>query len=138
MKKDFEFIDHTSDIGLKAFGTDLPEAFSNAARGMVSLVTDLSSIHEILFRDFNLKALDKETLLVQWLNELLYYFYTENILFKRFVITSLTDTEIQSRCYGEKVDKSRHKLKREIKSTTYHMLNIEKKDNYQVQVLFDI
>jgi SHS2 domain-containing protein len=138
MKNDFEIIDHTSDIGIRAFGTDLPEAFANAARGMFSLIVDPDSIRESLHRDINVKAPDKEVLLVEWLNELLYYFDTDGIIFKSFEVKSLTDTEIQARCYGEKADKSRHELKRGIKSTTYHMLKIEKKDFYQLQVLFDI
>jgi SHS2 domain-containing protein len=138
MKNDFEIIDHTSDIGIRAFGTDLPEAFANAARGMFSLIVDPDSIRESLHRDINVKAPDKEVLLVEWLNELLYYFDTDGIIFKSFEVKSLTDTDIQARCYGEKADKSRHELKRGIKSTTYHMLKIEKKDFYQLQVLFDI
>jgi SHS2 domain-containing protein len=138
MKKDFEIIDHTADIGLRAFGADLPEAFANAAGGMFSLITDLSPIQEVLFKDIEVKAPDREVLLAEWLNELLYYFDTEQILFKRFEIASLTDTEIRARCYGEKVDRSRHVLKTGIKSATYHMLKVEKKERYQVEVLFDI
>lgn len=138
MKKDFEIIDHTADIGLRAFGSDMAEAFVNAARGMFSLITDLDSIREIVYRDLNVKAPDKEVLLVEWLNELLYYFDTEQILFKRFDIASLTETEIQARCFGEKADRSRHILKMGIKSTTYHLLKVENKDRCQVEVLFDI
>jgi SHS2 domain-containing protein len=138
MKKDFEIIDHTADIGLRAFGSDLPEAFVNAARGMFSLITDLDSVREVICKEILVKAPDQEVLLVEWLNELLYYFDTEQILFKRFDITSLIETEIHAHCYGEKTDRSRHVLKMGIKSTTYHLLKVEKKDCCQVEVLFDI
>jgi SHS2 domain-containing protein len=138
MKKDFEVIDHTADIGLRAFGADLPEAFANAARGMFSLITNLDSIREVICKDLKVEAPDKEVLLVEWLNELLFYFDTEQILFRRFDIDSLTETEVRARCYGEKTDRSRHILKMGIKSTTYHLLKVEKKKRYRVQVLFDI
>jgi SHS2 domain-containing protein len=138
MNKDFEIIDHTADIGLRAFGTDLPEAFINAAKGMFSLITDIDSVQESLFKDLVITAPDIEVLLVEWLNELLYYFDAEQILFKRFEISLLSETEIRTRCYGEKADRSRHRLKMGIKSTTYHMLKVEKKDCCQVEVLFDI
>jgi SHS2 domain-containing protein len=138
MKKDFETIDHTADIGLRAFGSDLAEAFTNAARGMFSIITDLSQIREVITKELNVKAPDREVLLVEWLNELLYYFDTEGLLFKRFEIISLTDTEIKAKCYGEKVDRTRHEIIRSIKSTTYHMLQVTKCEGYQVQVLFDI
>jgi SHS2 domain-containing protein len=138
MEKDFEIIDHTADIGLRAFGSTLVEAFVNAARGMLSLITDPDSIREVIYRDIKVTAPDQEVLLVEWLNELIYYFDTEQLLFRRFEITLLTETEIQARCYGEKTDRSRHILKMGIKSTTYHMLKITKKDRCQAEVLFDI
>jgi SHS2 domain-containing protein len=138
LKKDFETIDHTADIGLRAFGVDLKEAFTNAARGMFSIITNLTLIREIITRELNVRAPDREVLLVEWLNELLYYFDTEGLLFKRFEIISLTDTEIKAKCHVEKVDRSRHEIVRSIKSTTYHMLQVKKYDGFQVQVLFDI
>jgi SHS2 domain-containing protein len=139
MESGFEIIDHTADIGLRAWGADLTEAFANTARGMFSLVTDLESIRESVIKELNVKAPDREVLLVEWLNEMLFYFDTEGLLFNRFEIFSLSGNEINSRCFGEKVDRSRHELKRGIKSTTYHMLKIEEKDDqYRIQVLFDI
>jgi SHS2 domain-containing protein len=107
---------------------------------MFSLITDLAKVNEVLYRDVEITAPDREILLVKWLNELVYLFDAELILFTRFHIGTLTDTGLQARCYGEKVDKSRHELKRGIKSATYHMLKVEKKNDYdyQVQVLFDI
>jgi SHS2 domain-containing protein len=137
LKKDFETIDHTADIGIRAFGTDLKEAFVNTAKGMFQLITE-DNVREEIFRDIRVTAPDHEVLLVEWLNELIYYFDAEQLLFNRFEIISLTPQEIRSRCWGEKVDKSRHELKRGIKSTTYHMLKIEKKDGCTVEVLFDI
>jgi SHS2 domain-containing protein len=140
MKNDFEVVEHTADIGIRAYGVDLSRAFINAARGMFSLVTDLDSVSEMLYRDVQVAAPDKEALLVEWLNELIFLFDTEMVLFSRFHVGTLSDTEIKSRCWGEKIDRSRHILKRAIKSATYHMLAVEQKTDYQwqVQVLFDI
>lgn len=140
MKNDFELIDHTADIGLRAYGIDLSQVFANAARGMFSLITDVELVKESLYRDVEVTAPDKEILLVGWLNELIFLFDTELILFRRFYIRSQTDTELKARCYGEKIDKSRHELKRGIKAATYHMLKIEQENSYdyRAQVLFDI
>ncbi len=140
MNKEFEVIEHTADIGIRAFGIDLAGAFANAARGMFSLITDLNKINEAIYRDVEVAAPDRETLLVEWLNELLFLFDTEQLLFKRFYIGALTETGLQARCYGERVDKSRHELKRGIKSATYHMLKVERKTDYEyrVEVLLDI
>jgi len=138
MEKDFEIIDHTADVGIIAYGADLSQAFANAARALFSLITELDDVEEILHRDIELAALDQESLLVEWLNELIYLFDTENIVFKRFDITKLNNTQLKARSYGEKVDSSKHRLKTGVKAATYHMLKVDKGNGCKVQVLFDI
>jgi len=138
MEKDFELIDHTADVGVIAYGADMSQAFVNAARALFSLIAELDSVDELLEREIELTARDRESLLVAWLNELIYIFDSENIIFKRFDITKLSNTRLKARSYGEKVDSSKHKLKIGVKAATYHMLEVSKNDGYKVQVLFDI
>jgi SHS2 domain-containing protein len=138
MNKDFEILEHTADVAIRAFGEDMAKAFVNAAKAMFSLITDPASIREIQCREVNVKAPDREILLVEWLNELIYLFDTEQMLLVRFEILSLSDTNLFALCWGEKADLSRHEIKIGIKSATYHMLKIEHNRDWQVQVLFDI
>jgi len=138
MEKDFEIIDHTADVGILAYGVDMSQAFANAARALFSIITELDDVEEVLYRDIELSAPDRESLLVAWLNELIYLFDAENIIFKRFDITGLGDTRLEARSYGEKVDNSRHKLKTGVKAATYHMLKVEDGNGCKAQVLFDI
>ncbi len=138
MEKDFEIIDHTADVGIIAYGADVNQAFANAARALFSLITELDDVAEVLYRDMELTASDEESLLVEWLNELIYLFDVENIVFKRFDITQLNNTQLKARSYGEKVDSSKHKLKTGVKAATYHMLKVDKANGCKVQVLFDI
>ena len=138
MEKDFEIIDHTADVGIIAYGADMSQAFANAAKALFSLITELDDVGEVLHRDIELTATDEESLLVEWLNELIYQFDTEGIIFKRFDIIQLDNTQLKARSYGEKVDSSRHKLKTGVKAATYHMLKVDKGDGCKVQVLFDI
>jgi len=137
-RKDFEILNHTADVGIIAYGVDIKQAFANAARGLFSLITDLGKVKEVLHRDTELTATDEESLLVEWLNELIYQFDTEGIIFKRFEIIRLDNTRLKARGYGEKVDKARHRLKMGVKAATYHMLKVERGDGGKVQVLFDI
>ena len=138
MKKDFEIINHTADVAIRAYGIDIKQAFANAAKALFSLITELDNVEDVLHRDIELTATDQESLLVEWLNKLIYLFDAENIIFKRFDIIRLANTQLEARCYGEKVDRSRHELKIGVKAATYHMLKIDKDDGRQVQVLFDI
>lgn len=136
MKK-FEFIEHTSDIGLMAYGKTLAEAFANAAGGMFSIIAELDSVGEAESRRVEVCADDIEGLLFEWLNSLLYYFDVETLLFSRFDITEFEDTRLVAVCHGEKYDSSRHRLKTGVKSATYHMLEVDRQKN-KVRVIFDI
>ncbi len=138
MERDFEIIEHTADVGIKACGTDMKEAFINAARGLFSLITELDDIEEVEHRDIELTAPDQESLLVRWLNELIYLFDAESIIFRSFEVIRLSSVALKARAYGEKVDSSRHRLKTGVKAATYHMLDIDKNRGCRVQVLFDI
>ena len=139
MVKTFEVLDHTADIGIIAYGTDIKQVFANAAAGMASLIVDLDEIGDHIHRDIELKSYDDENLLVEWLNELLYIFDVEHILFRRVEVDTLHISKIEARCYGDRIDFQRQRIKREIKAATYHMLTLDKKDTiYSAQIIFDI
>jgi len=139
MRKAFEVINHTADTGIIAYGVDMKQAFVNAALALFSIIVDVDTVRENLYRDMEISADDQEILLVQWLNELIYLFDVEHIVFCKFEINKLTKTQLQARCFGEKVETSRHKLKTGVKAATYHLLKVDKDDNgYKMQVIFDI
>jgi SHS2 domain-containing protein len=136
MKK-YELIEHTADIGLKARGETLAEAFANAALGMFSLVAELKNVGEKTSRRVEVKADDIEGLLFEWLNSLLYYFDVDMLLFRRFDIMEFEDTRLAATCYGEKYDPARHSLRMGVKSATYHQLEVSK-ETKTVRVIFDV
>ena len=139
MKRTFEIIDHTADVGIVAYGADVEDLFSNAALAMFSLITELESIEEKLHFDLKVSSEDRDSLLVEWLNELIYLFDVEHILFNRFDIESLTHNQLKAVCYGETFDPMKHKIKIEVKAATYHMLKLDKNGGgYKAQIIFDI
>ena len=136
MKK-FELIEHTADMGLKAYGKNLAEAFANAAYGMFSIIAELDDVKEKEKRHIEIKGDDKEGLLFEWLNTLLYYFDVEGLIFSRFDIMEFGENQLKADCVGEKYNPKRHQLKTGIKSATYYMLEVDKAKN-RVQVIFDV
>ena len=137
--KPFEVIEHTADIGIVAYGADTKQLFANAALGLFSLMADLDNLKKNVKREIELSAEDVEILLVEWLNELIYISEVEHVIFKRFEIIELSNTRLKATCFGEKIKAGQHRLKREIKAATYHMLKLNKENGrYQVQIIFDI
>jgi SHS2 domain-containing protein len=138
MMKRFDIIDHTADIGIVAYGAELKEAFANAAYAMFTLIADLEDVKQTVSHEVEVDAEDRESLLVRWLNELLYLFDVKRIIFNVFEVTELSDTHLKARVHGEPIDMSRHSLMAGVKAATYHMLEIEKVDGYKAQVIFDV
>jgi len=135
----FEVFEHTADVGIVARGADLRELFANAAQGMFSLMADLSGVEGREQRSIEVEARDREGLLVSWLTELLYYLDAQEMLFRRFEIDELSDTRLQGRAFGERIDRERHDLRLGVKAVTRHMLEIAPENGgYRATVLLDI
>ncbi len=139
MERSFEIIDHVADVGIVVYGKDGEELFSNAALALFSLITEPESIEEKLHLNLEVSSKDMDSLLVEWLNELIYLFDVERILFNRFDISRLTHNELGATCYGEGIDSMKHKIKIGVKAATYHMLKLEKSGGeYKSQIIFDV
>jgi len=138
MKK-YEFIDHTADICVKAYGNTLDETFENAAHAMFDVITDNSEVESTGEYDITLEAEELEQLLVDFLSELLFLHSAKNIVFGFFKINiDEKKKKLFAKVYGEKFDFSKHKTGAEIKAVTYHMLEVKNKKPFHIQVLFDI
>ena len=135
--KRFEIIEHTADIGLVAYGVNLADAFANAAYGLFSIISELKRVRATESREVAVTAEDFDSLLFNWMNQLIYLFDVEYILFKSFDITEFAKHKLQATCRGERYDPSRHELKQGVKSATYHMLEVDQEKN-MVRVIFDV
>ena len=139
MKRAFEIIDHTADIGITVYGTDVKQLFSNAALALFTLITEPKNIEDRLHFKLKVSSADTGSLLVEWLNELIYFFDAQHLLFSRCDIETLADNELYATCHGEGFDPVKHKIRREVKAATYHMLKLDKnREGYKVQIIFDI
>jgi len=137
--KRYEIIDHTADIGLRAFGKDKRSLFINAACGMSSIIADLKNVRTDKSIKLKLDAPNIEELFLLWLSELLYQYNNKRIIFKDFVIEQIDENHLLAHAEGEKLNLQKHKLKTEIKAVTYHELKVKQvKDAYCAEVIFDI
>ncbi len=135
--KHYELIEHTADVGVKAYGKTVAEAFEHAAEGMFDIITDVSPIDPIGEYTILLEAPDLEQLLVDWLSQLLFLNDAHNLVFCKFEVT-LTDNHLSAHVFGEQYDTKKHQMGAEIKAVTYHMVQVHETDPIFVQVLFDI
>ena len=134
----FQFIDHTADAGIPVKAETLEGLFETAALGFSELITRVDSLNCLIQRQFRLQETDIETLLVSWLQELLYLLDTEDLIFGRFQV-NLKDFTLEATAWGEVFDPERHTIRTEIKAVTYHQLEVVEDDKgWKAQVIFDI
>ncbi len=137
--KRYEQFPHTADIGVRIYGKDLKELFENAAFAMFDIIADLEGLEVEVKEEIECQAENQEELLIAWLDELLYNFYTKQIIFFKFDIKELTNTKIRAKALGRLVGSNRNRLKTEIKAATYHNLKIEKTaEGHKVEIVFDV
>ena len=84
-------VEHTADRALQVWGRALPDLFVGAAKGMYSLMADLEGLVATNWRQLRLESWDREALLVDWLNELLFLTDTEGSAFVDYRIEFLGD-----------------------------------------------
>ncbi len=128
-------IEHTADLALHVWGGDLPDLFATAARGMFSLLVDLAAVPATQTLPVTLAAPDVETLLVDWLNELLYWGEREQLAaYVEFEFAVLTPATLQATVRGGAVSE----YFSYIKAATFHNLEVRvTPEGYETEIVFD-
>ena len=136
----FEYIEHTADIGVKAYGDTIDMAFANAAEAMFALMTDDSDIDPAESVRLDIEAMDREGLLVKFLSELIVLHESENLVLTDFNV-ELADNRLAATIKGERFSEKKHGGGTYVKGVSYHMLEIVEHEDQRpayVQVMFDI
>jgi SHS2 domain-containing protein len=135
----YEYFDHTADMGVRVYGKDLTELFTEAALGMFNLIVPLEQFEPKDAIDVLLKAENAEELLWSWLRELHYLFSTQKLVFKEFEFQELSETVVWATCWGEYFDPEKHQSEREVKAVTHHGFQVAKEpEGWKAEVIFDI
>lgn len=126
-------------MGIKAVGEDLEGAFEETAEGMFSIITDLSLVEEKEEYEFEVEEEDIESLLVQFLSELIYLHEIHNVVFKT-VKVNIDESEekklLKAKAIGEEIDLEKHDMDTAVKAVSYHELSIDLKG--EIKIILDI
>jgi SHS2 domain-containing protein len=139
----FEFLEHTADVYIAAYGKSLKEAFENAALAMFEVMTNTEKVSPDIADSVEVEAEDEYALLYSWLEALLVKFETENMLYSKFEVVGINETSegfsIKATILGEKFDVEKHIQKVGVKAVTYHRMEIIKEiDKVTLEFILDI
>jgi SHS2 domain-containing protein len=131
----FEEIEHTADRAFRVRGRDMAGLLENAARAMQAVDGPRPARQPTATEEIEVGGVDRESLLVNWLNEILYLEQTHRLICVRFHITELDDHHLRARIETRKCDPSQT----HIKAVTFHNLQIrEVSEGLEAEVILDV
>ena len=135
--KEYEILEHTADAGVRARGQTREAVFENAAQGLYALALQHKPQEGVEKLSFHFQAENLESLLVRFLEELVYLLYTRNLAGARFAIKLHSDTHLETDIEFQRI--LPQDLTKEIKSPTFHQLKFEQQDGtWLAEVYFDL
>lgn len=137
----YEEVSHTADLAARVFGKDLKDLFANAAFAMFDMMYQLSAISFKPSAKVEVKvqveAPDTESLLISFLNEILYISYIKKVFLNEFKFSVFSGNSLEAVVSG--IPKNDTRSRHEIKAATYHDVKIRKTaDGYETMVVFDV
>ncbi len=126
-------------MGIRAWGPTLAAVFREAARGLWSLMVVEGTVECREWVRLSVTAGDRETLLVAWLNELLYLHETRAFVAGQWRIDRLEESALEAEVGGEEVDTARHVVLGHVKAATYHGLVVHPTEaGWEARVIVDM
>jgi len=137
--KRFSILGHGGDVCIEVRGNSLPELFENTAEALFRIITDTKRVRKKKSRRVRIEQEDHNHLLVAWLNELLYLFEKEGLLFSRFRVDRIDEGSLEATAEGETYDEGRHPIQNLVKAATFHQLQLKEVDGlWKARIILDL
>ena len=141
MSSSYNFIDHTADAAVVVTADTIEELFIASADAFKEVVIESASPKPNESYKLELSSLSLENLLVNFLNELNF-----RLIYKRKMICGVNEMKISQNedirkleCNLLESDIDESMIKTEIKSVTYHQMDLAKtNEGYKTIIVFDI
>jgi SHS2 domain-containing protein len=125
----YEFLEHTADAYIAAYGRNLEEAFATAARALFDVMTQVERVRPETEDLVEVEGKDEYSLLYRWLELLLVKSETKGMLYSKFEVTiteKMSVFRLKARIWGERFNAEKHLQKVGVKAVTYHRMEVIK------------
>lgn len=130
----YEEVDHTADIALRVWGEDFQTLLTQAAEGLYTLMGIVTLTGSSFENVIPIPQGNRETMLVDFLTELLYLSEERGLVLDDFTFDEEQD-KISVRSTGRKILSQ----ERAIKAVTFHNLNVEETETGVITTItFDV
>ncbi len=132
----FEFMEHSADIKFKAYGNNFEDLLSNCLLAFKKSLTDDDVLDEVK-KTFKFSANDKERLLYNFMEELIFLFDSENLIASRINKIDFSGDWVLCSVFFGRCEK--YKFKTSIKAVTYSDMKIfNDKNGFVAVVTLDV
>jgi SHS2 domain-containing protein len=141
--KKFEFLPHTADVYVQAYGKTMEEAFANTALGMEEVIVKTKNVKPETRKHIIIESEDEQSLLVDFLTQFLILHDAENLVFSKINVKKIEKVKaglkLEAEIWGEQFDEKKHEQGTYVKAATYRDMEIEKNSKgIRIKVLLDI
>ncbi|MDI7250201.1 MAG: archease [Bacillota bacterium] len=139
----WKVIPHTADLALAVSGESLEDVLRAAALGLWSVSWDVRRVRGERTWDISAEGRDAESLLVNFLNELIFHHETGRVIWRELEHLAVQEQpgsglRVRAVVKGEALA-PHHRLRREVKAATLHGLCIARRGGrLSAQVVFDL
>ena len=128
-------IEHTADRAFQVRGRNLAELFTNAALALIAVQDAVGEQASASAREVEVTGVDRETLLVNWLNEILYLQEKHRETYSRFEVLSISEQQLRARLRAVPLVTAGTL----IKAVTFHGLQVRQTgEAWQATVVLDV
>ena len=130
------FEEHVGEVQIRIEAPSLPELFAEAGRALAELfLEDPAAAAPGERVEVVVRASDREALLAEWLNELVFQSETRHCAFTDLDVTGISDHELHARIGGIPIEGPRLA----VKAATLHGLGIrEQRGSWTASVVLDV
>jgi SHS2 domain-containing protein len=122
----WEYFEVEADVGVHAWGATLEACFRQCALAVFDLIVPLRAVAPAESREVMAQGETPETLLVAWINELVYLHDVEGFAVCDVEEPRLEGGRLHARLSGEPVDPARHPRGILVKAATFHQLSLDR------------
>ncbi|MDC0193702.1 archease [Candidatus Nitrosopelagicus sp.] len=135
----YKYLEHSTDALIEVKAPNLTKAFEVAGQSIVQTIIDDSKIDEDIQKKITVEGKDLDYLLYNWLEEIIILTITDGFAIKRFKLDVKKEPfVINAELFGENIDIKKHGFKVEIKSPTFHEMEIDEGDETRLKYLLDL
>ena len=136
----YKTLEHATDAIIEVTADNFKEAFQIAGISVIDTILDSSKVEENSSKKLTVKGKDLKYLLYNWLEEMIILTITDGFAGKRILleITKNDEYQINAEIFGELIDLKKHEFKVEIKSPTFHEMEIEENEKVRMKYLLDL